>query len=162
MFANIYFIENFCIGIHQRYWPIIFFLFFHDVSIWFWYQGDDGFTKCLWECCFLSIFLGRGCEGLGLHGGSAGKDSACSVGDLGSIPGLGRCPGEGKGHPLQCSGLESPVDCTVHGAAESRRWLSDFHFTFSSLKDWYQFFFSCLVEFTFEALCSWIFFVGSF
>ena len=38
---------------------------------------------------------------------SAGKKSACNVGDLGSIPGLGRSPGEGKGYPFQYSGLES-------------------------------------------------------
>ena len=38
-------------------------------------------------------------------GGSAGKESACNAGDLGSIPGLGKCPGEGKGFPLQYSGL---------------------------------------------------------
>ena len=40
--------------------------------------------------------------------GSAGKESACSAGDLGSIPGLGRSPGDGKGYPLQYSGLYSP------------------------------------------------------
>ena len=43
--------------------------------------------------------------------GSAGKESACNMGDLGSIPGLGRSPGEGNGSPLQYSGLESPMDC---------------------------------------------------
>ena len=48
-------------------------------------------------------------------GGSAGKKSACSAGDLGLIPGLGRSPGDGKGYPLQCAGLENPVDCTVQG-----------------------------------------------
>ena len=48
-----------------------------------------------------------------------GKESACTVGDLGSIPGLGRSPGEGKGYPLQYSGLENSVDSTVHGVAES-------------------------------------------
>ena len=42
--------------------------------------------------------------------GSAGKESACNVGDLGSIPGLGRSPGEGKGYPLQYSGLENSMD----------------------------------------------------
>ena len=42
--------------------------------------------------------------------GSAGKESACSAGDLGSIPGLGRSPGEGKGYPLQYSGLENSMD----------------------------------------------------
>ena len=44
---------------------------------------------------------------LGFPGGSVGKESACNVGDLGSIPGLGRSPGEGNGYPLQYSGLEN-------------------------------------------------------
>ena len=57
---------------------------------------------------------------LGFPGGSAGKESTCNAGDLGSIPGLGRSPGEGKGCPLQYSGLESSMDCTVHGVAKSR------------------------------------------
>ena len=50
---------------------------------------------------------------LGFPGGSAGKESACNAGDLGSIPGLGRSPGEGKGYPLQHSGLENSTDCIV-------------------------------------------------
>ena len=49
--------------------------------------------------------------------GSASKDSACNAGDLGSIPGLGRSPGEGKGYPLQYSGLENSMD--PHGIAKS-------------------------------------------
>ena len=48
---------------------------------------------------------------LGLPCGSAGKESICSVEDLYLIPGLGRSPGEGKGYPLQCSGLENSMDC---------------------------------------------------
>ena len=44
---------------------------------------------------------------MGFPGGSANKESACNAGDLGSILGLGRFPGEGKGHPLQYSGLEN-------------------------------------------------------
>ena len=52
---------------------------------------------------------------LGFPGSSAGKEFACSVGDLGFIPGLGRSPGEGKGYPLQYSGLENSMDCTVNG-----------------------------------------------
>ena len=52
--------------------------------------------------------------------GSVGKESACNVGDLGSIPGLGRSPGEGKGYLLQYSGLENPMDSIVHGVAKSR------------------------------------------
>ena len=56
---------------------------------------------------------------MGFPSGSAGKDSACNVGDLGSIPGLGRSPGEGKGYPLQDSGLENSMDHIDHGVAES-------------------------------------------
>ena len=55
---------------------------------------------------------------LGLPYGSAGEESACSVGDLGSIPGLGRSPGKRKGYALQYSGLE--VDCIVHGVTKSQ------------------------------------------
>ena len=50
---------------------------------------------------------------LGFPGGSAGKESAHNVGDLGSILGLGRSPGEGKGSPFQYSGLENSMDCIV-------------------------------------------------
>ena len=57
---------------------------------------------------------------LGFPSGSAGKESVCSAGDLGSIPGWGRSPGEGKGYPLQYSGLENSMDCIVHGVAKSR------------------------------------------
>ena len=66
----------------------------------------------------------------GLPAGSDGKASACNVGDPGSIPGSGRCPGEGNGNPLQHSCLENPMDggawqATVHGVAKSWTWLSD-------------------------------------
>ena len=59
----------------------------------------------------------------GFPGGSEVKHSACDVGDLGSIPGLGRSPGEGNGNPLQYSCLENPMDrgawrATVHGSQE--------------------------------------------
>ena len=64
---------------------------------------------------------------LGFPGGSTGKESACNAGDLGSIPGLGRSPGEGKGYPLQYSGLENSMDCIVHGVAKNQTQLSDFH-----------------------------------
>ena len=63
---------------------------------------------------------------LGSHCASAGKESACNAGDLGSIPGLGRSPGEGKGYPLQCSGLENSMDCIVRGVTKSQTRLSDF------------------------------------
>ena len=52
--------------------------------------------------------------------GSAGKESACNEGDLGSIPGLGRSSGEGNGYPLQFSGLEKSMDSIVHGVTKSR------------------------------------------
>ena len=58
------------------------------------------------------IFLGFPCD-------SAGKESACNVGDLGLIPGLGRSPGQGKGYPLQYSDLENSMDCLVQGVAKS-------------------------------------------
>ena len=64
---------------------------------------------------------------VGFPGGSAGRESACNVGDLGLIPGLRRCPGEGKGYALQYSGLENSMDCIVHGVAKSWIQLSDFH-----------------------------------
>ena len=66
----------------------------------------------------------------GFPGGSAGKESACNAGDLGLIPGLGKSLGEGKGYPLQYSGLENSMDCIAHGVTKSRTQLSDFH-TFS-------------------------------
>ena len=53
---------------------------------------------------------------LGFPGGSAGKESICNAADLGSIPGLGRSPGEGKVYPLQYSGLENSMDCMVMGS----------------------------------------------
>ena len=56
--------------------------------------------------------------------GSAGTEFTCSAGDLGLIPGLGRSPGEGKGYPLQCSGLENSM---VRGVTKSQTRLSNFH-----------------------------------
>ena len=62
--------------------------------------------------------------GLDFPGASDTKESSSNAGDLGSIPGLGRSPGEGNGNPLQYSSLENPMDrgawwATIHGAAES-------------------------------------------
>ena len=61
--------------------------------------------------------------------GSAGEESTCNAGDLGSIPGLGRSPGEGKGYSLQYSGLENSMDSIVHGVTKNQIGLSDFHFS---------------------------------
>ena len=58
---------------------------------------------------------------------SAGKESTCNAWDLGSNPGLGRWPGEGKGLPLQYSGLENSMDYIVHGIANSQTRLNNFH-----------------------------------
>ena len=77
----------------------------------------------------LEYFFGENAFVLSFPGGSAGKESACSVGDLGSIPGLGRSPGEENGYPLQYSDLENSMDCRVHGVAKSWTRLSDLHFS---------------------------------
>ena len=59
-------------------------------------------------------------EQMGFPSGSAGKESACNAGDLGSVPGLGRSPGQGKGYLLQYSGRENSIDCLVpRGRKES-------------------------------------------
>ena len=55
----------------------------------------------------------------GFPAGSDGKESTCNAGDLGSIPGLGRSPGDGKGYQLQYSGLENSMDYIVHGVTNS-------------------------------------------
>ena len=55
----------------------------------------------------------------GLPGSSNDEDSACIVGDLGSIPGSGRSFGDRQGYPLQYSGLENSMHCLVHGVAKS-------------------------------------------
>ena len=67
------------------------------------------------------VFLGFPC-------GSPGKETACNAGDLGSIPGLGRPPGEGKGCSLQYSVLENAMDCIAHGVTKSLTRLSPFLF----------------------------------
>ena len=60
--------------------------------------------------------------------GSVHKESVCNEGDLRSIPGLGRSPGEGNNYPLQYSGLKNSMDYAVHGVANSQTQLSHFHF----------------------------------
>ena len=94
------------------------------------------FCSTAWKTSSIWNQQARSClEGLstymGFPGGSAGKASACNAGDLGSIPGLGRCPGDGKGYTLQYSGLENPMDCIVHGVTKSQTRLSYFHFPYT-------------------------------
>ena len=93
---------------------------------------------CVWvgvgSCCKkllekFSQIKGSPLTILGFSGGSEVKASACNVGDLGSIPGSGRSPGEGTGNPLQYSCLENPMDgeawwATVHWGAKSQTSLS--------------------------------------
>ena len=75
---------------------------------------DSWVGKICWKRDRLStpVFLDFPC-------GSVAKESMCNVGDLDSIPDLGRSPGEGKGFPLQYSGLENSMDCIVHGVTKS-------------------------------------------
>ena len=91
-----------------------------------WTQLSDWTTK-------IHLMLFNGCiifpsVGINFPVGSADKESACNGRDLCLIPGLGRSSGEGKGYPLQYSGLENSMDCIVHGVTKSQTWLSDFHF----------------------------------
>jgi len=79
------------------------------------------------------------CLHLPCTGGSDSKESACHLGGLGSISGLGRSPGEGNSYPLQYSCLENSMDrevwqAIVHAVTKSRTQLSNFHFTFPSPK----------------------------
>ena len=64
---------------------------------------------------------------------SVGKESTCNARDLDLIPGLGRSPGEGKGYPLQYSGLENSMDCISPRGCKSWTWLSNFHVLTHSL-----------------------------
>ena len=95
------------------------------------------------QCLFFLSFLTKlreysskqpsfvGSYWMGFPGGSAGKESSRDAGDLGSIRGLGRSPGEGKGYPLQYSGLENSMDSIVHGVTKSQTGLSNFHLHFT-------------------------------
>ena len=84
-------------------------------------------------CCLVTKLCPTLCNpvdyGMVFPHSSVGKESACNAGDLGSIPGSGRSPGEGNGNPLQYSCLEKSMDrgawqATVHGFAKSQTWLS--------------------------------------
>ena len=96
----------------------------HEMYLSYWSQVQrKGFLS-------LKLFVVASRQ-LGFPCGSAGKESACNAEGLVLIPGLGRSPGEGKGYPLQYSGLENSIDCTVHGVTRSGTQMSDFHFHFS-------------------------------
>ena len=86
---------------------------------------DSWVRKICWRRVRLStqVFLGFPC------GSECGKESACNAGDLGSIPGLRGYPGEGKGYPLQYSGLENSMECSPW-VTKSWTWLRNFNFHF--------------------------------
>ena len=110
------------------------------------------FDSWVGKICWRSLWLPTPVF-LGFPGGSAGKESTCNVGALGSIPGLGRSPEEGEGYPPQYSGLENSADCIVHGVAKSWTRLSDFHFHFPwgrVLKLWQ------LMSWLVWSSCSWL------
>ena len=73
---------------------------------------------------------------LGFPGVSTSRESSCKEGDLSLIPGFGRCPEEGRGYPLQYSGLEDSMDIIVHAVAKSQTQLSDFHFHSNCFHVW--------------------------
>ena len=76
-----------------------------------WGKGRDVKGKRVSVCVFRRTVIHKVyIRNMGFPGGSDGQESACSAGDLGSIPGSGRYPGEGNGSPLQCSCLENPMD----------------------------------------------------
>ena len=74
-------------------------------------------TEVTYHMCIINIYVYY--KHMDFPGGSAGKESACNAGNLGSIPGLGRSPGEGSGYSLQYSGLENSMDNVVHGVTKS-------------------------------------------
>ena len=65
---------------------------------------------------------------MGFPAGSAGKESTCNTGDLGSIHGLEWSPGEGSGYQLQYSDLENSMDCIIHGVTNSQAQLNNYNF----------------------------------
>ena len=99
---------------------------FHLYRIFFIHSSVNGHLDCfhvvaninstLWYMYLFELWFSQGM--FGFPCGSAGKESASNAGDLGSIPGLGRSPEEGKGYPLQYSGLENSMDCIVHVVAK--------------------------------------------
>ena len=96
-------------------------------------QSSEEGTWCGLICNYYGL-----CPSLGFPSGSEGKESASNVGDPGSVPGLGRSPGEGNSYPVQYSWLENPTGrgtwwAIFQGVAKSWTWLSDCHSTVPSL-----------------------------
>ena len=104
-----------------------------NCSPWGHIVGHDWMTGLNWNL-LLRYHILINIVNVGFLCGWAGNESACNVGVLGSNPGLGRFPGEGKGYPLQYSGLDNSMGCTVHGFTKSSIELREFcfHFHFHS------------------------------
>ena len=93
--------------------------------------SPDGSPSALFYLSLSLLLCPSQQRGTGAPGGSDGKESACSAGDQGSIPGSGRSPGEGNSNPFQYSCLENPMDggawrATVREVTKSRTWPSNF------------------------------------
>ena len=92
-------------------------------------RGNKNIQFIAWWMKFTAVHsVGTKLQRMGFPDSSVGKESACNAGDPSLIPGSGRSHGEGKGYPLQYSGLENSMDCIVLGVAKSQTWLNDFHF----------------------------------
>ena len=87
-------------------------------ELWGYFPGSPVAKTVYSQCRGPGLIPGQGTRGFPC--GSAGKESTCNVGDLFLIPGLGRSSGEGKGYPLQDSGLENSMDCIVQGSQRVR------------------------------------------
>ena len=132
---------NFCFNICNvsflSYLPLMLCWTIWLMSIWRYFSESfqlKSIPNCIWFIFYL--WLWWNC----FPCGSAGKEPPAMretwVWDLGLILELGRFPGEGKGYPLQYSGLENSMDCIDHGVAKSWTWLNDFHFDFSMKLIW--------------------------
>ena len=103
-----------------------------------WSSGSSQFTYCwslAWRILSITLLASEVSAIVRSFDHSWVKASACNAGDLGSVPGSGRSPGEGNGNPLQYSCLENPTDggtwwATVHGVPKSQTRLSDFTWAF--------------------------------
>ena len=111
-----------CLFISFAYFLIHLFMFLYCVLCIFWVK------HFLYQICLLHIFSSSLWLVLGFPGKSAGRESTCNVGELDSVPELGRCPGEGNGYPLQYYGLDNSMNSIVYGVAKSWIRLSDIHF----------------------------------
>ena len=94
----------------------------NKTSLLYWKKKRSWLRECLPISKYLEL-----CGGF--PDSSVGKESSCNAGDLGSIPGLERSPGEGKGYPLWYSGLENSMDCIIHGVTKSWTRLRDFQWS---------------------------------